>query len=148
MTPSAGPRIPEASFEATVRSYELDSYGHMNNAVYQQWFEEGRESVLRRGGVDYDWFPRETGLWFVVARTEIDFRAAARRGERVVVRSVIADVGRKSVRWLQTMTRADGVLLAEARTIMCFARDGRAEPPPPAFLARFCAAPPQGDAAR
>ena len=65
-----------ADFTTEVRSYELDAYGHVNNSVYQQWFEEGRERVLRNGGVDYDYFPRELGVQFVLVRTEMPTWAA------------------------------------------------------------------------
>ena len=129
--------VSSASFELTVRSYELDVYGHVNNAVYQSWFEEGRESVLRAAGTDYDHFPRTTGLYFVVARTEIDFRTAAKRGDRVVVRSSIVRIGDRSVTFRQTASRPGGTSFASATTIMCFARDGRAEPVPAEFRARF-----------
>ena len=29
------------------RSYELDPYGHLNNAVYVNWLEHGRLAFLR-----------------------------------------------------------------------------------------------------
>ena len=131
--------VSSATFELKVRSYELDVYGHVNNAVYQSWFEEGREAVLRAAGTDYDHFPRTTGLYFVVARTEIDFRSAARRGDAVVVRSTIVRIGDRSVTFRQTAARPGGVVYASATTVMCFAREGRAEPVPAEFRARFVA---------
>jgi len=138
--------VREGAYEATVRSYELDSYLHLNNAVYQSWFEEGREALLRRGGTDFMWWPRETGLWFVLARIEIDFRRSAEARDRVAVRSRLASFGEKSVVWRQAMFRVpDGALLAEARALMCFGQDGRAVPLPPEFRARY-APHPSGDA--
>ena len=41
--------------------------------------------------------------------------------------------------------RDDGALLAEARTVMVFVKDGRSVPIPADFTARFAAAP-EGDA--
>ena len=34
-------------FEIEVRTYELDSYGHVNNAVYLSYFEYTRMKYLR-----------------------------------------------------------------------------------------------------
>jgi YbgC/YbaW family acyl-CoA thioester hydrolase len=35
----------------TVRGYELDSYGHVNNAVYVQYLEQGRWQFLKDKGL-------------------------------------------------------------------------------------------------
>jgi acyl-CoA thioester hydrolase len=128
-----------ASFRLTVRSHELDSYGHVNNAVYQQWFEEGREALLRACGRDYDWYPANLGVQIVVVRTEIDFRLGARRQTVLDVHTRLAKIGDKSLVFRQAAIRADGALLAEARTVMVFAKDGKSVPVPEDFRSRFAA---------
>ena len=35
----------------TVRGYELDSYGHVNNAVYLQYFEQARWEYMKEHGL-------------------------------------------------------------------------------------------------
>jgi YbgC/YbaW family acyl-CoA thioester hydrolase len=35
----------------TVRGYELDSYGHVNNAVYLQYFEQARWEFMKEKGL-------------------------------------------------------------------------------------------------
>ena len=35
----------------TVRGYELDSYGHVNNAVYLQYYEQARWEMMQDRGV-------------------------------------------------------------------------------------------------
>jgi YbgC/YbaW family acyl-CoA thioester hydrolase len=35
----------------TVRGYELDSYGHVNNAVYLQYFEQARWEYIKHFGL-------------------------------------------------------------------------------------------------
>jgi YbgC/YbaW family acyl-CoA thioester hydrolase len=134
-----------ASFRLTVRSHELDSYSHVNNAVYQQWFEEGREELLRAGGRDYDWYPANLGLQIVVVRTEIDFRLGARRRTVCDVHTRLARIGDRSIVFRQAAVRDDGALLAEARTVMAFVKDGHSVPIPSDFTMLFVAAP-EGDA--
>jgi YbgC/YbaW family acyl-CoA thioester hydrolase len=46
MTPSSAHRT-----SITVRGYELDSYGHVNNAVYIQYLEQGRWQFLKDNGL-------------------------------------------------------------------------------------------------
>ncbi|HPX14738.1 MAG TPA: thioesterase, partial [Treponemataceae bacterium] len=43
-------------FAAThcVRSYELDAYNHVNNAVYLQYLEYGRMEFLKAVHFDYE----------------------------------------------------------------------------------------------
>ena len=40
----------------TVRSYELDSLGHVNNAVYFSYLEEATFQVLARHGLTFPGF--------------------------------------------------------------------------------------------
>jgi acyl-CoA thioester hydrolase len=133
-----------ASFRLVVRSHELDSYSHVNNAVYQQWFEEGREALLRAGGRDYDWYPAHLGLHFVVVRTELDFRLGARRQTVLDVHTRLARIGDRSVTFRQAAVRDDGALLAEARTVMVFTKDARSVAVPDDFRSLYAPVP-EGD---
>jgi YbgC/YbaW family acyl-CoA thioester hydrolase len=130
--------IREIETTFAVRSYELDSYGHLNHGVYVAWFEEAREAFLRRGGFDYGRFPRDLGLWFVVARIEVDFRRSLNGGETARLRTRLAKIGDRSVVFRQALFRsADDALSAEARVVMCFSKDGAAAAVPDAFRAAF-----------
>jgi acyl-CoA thioester hydrolase len=135
-----------AAFRLKVRSHELDSYAHVNNAAYQNWFEEGREELLRAGGRDYDWYPKNLGLHLVVVRTEIDFKLPARRDTVCDVLTRLVHVGDRSIAFRQSAVRDDGRTLAQARTVMAFARDGAATGVPADFRDRFTIAP-EGDVA-
>jgi YbgC/YbaW family acyl-CoA thioester hydrolase len=141
-------RLPKssASFRLTVRSHELDAYAHVNNAVYQQWFEEGREELLRAGGRSYEWYPANLQLHLVVVRTEIDFRLPAVRQTTCDIHTRLARIGDRSVVFRQAAVRDDGRILAEARTVMVFARHGAAVAVPDDFHSSFAVAP-EGDEA-
>lgn len=117
----------------TVRSYEVDSYRHLNNGVYVSWFEQARLEFLQSLGFSYDGFA-DREQWFVVARTEVDFRQPLTSGDEARVRSSIAALGRSSVRWRQVLERTGGELVAEAVTVMVFhGSDGRSTPIPDDF---------------
>src|SRR5262245_11655136 len=114
------PHVQRSRFAA--RSYELDSYRHLNNAVYASWFERARLDWLKALGFSYDGFA-DRRQWFVVARTEVDFRHAVHLGDLVEVETQVAALGRSSVRFRQVMRRA-GEPVCEAATGMAFAGDG------------------------
>ena len=59
----------QVGIELTVRPNDLDSLGHVNNAVALEYLETGRWVWLARNG-----FPRTGSIVPVVARIEIDYR--------------------------------------------------------------------------
>jgi acyl-CoA thioester hydrolase len=69
-----------------VRSYECDSFGHVNNAVYLNYLEYGRMAVLEKAGLTLAKL-KELGVFIVVRRIEIDYKTPAREGETLVVRT-------------------------------------------------------------
>jgi acyl-CoA thioester hydrolase len=131
------PHVHVSRFEA--RSYELDSYRHLNNGVYVSWFEHARLQYLQSLGFSYDGFA-DRQQWIVVARTEVDFRAPLHGGDVVELETQVVALGRSSVRFRQVMRRTAGAPAdppaAEAHTVMVFSGpDGRSIPMPADFRA-------------
>jgi len=127
------------------RSYELDSYRHLNNGVYVGWFEQARLEYLQSLGFSYDGFA-DRQQWIVVARTEVDFRRPLHLGDAVVLETRVLAFGRSSVRFSQRLLAAPAaaagsvaasepaVLAAEALTVMVFSGpDGHSIPVPEDF---------------
>ena len=81
----------ECALEA--RSYECDSYGHVNNAVYLNYLEFARHQFMRQAGVRYEEL-RARGYGLVVTRVRIDFKAPVRYGEGLRVLTVPLSKGR------------------------------------------------------
>jgi YbgC/YbaW family acyl-CoA thioester hydrolase len=117
----------------TPRSYELDSYRHLNNGVYLGWFEQARLDWLVALGFSYDGFA-DRKEWFVVARTEVDFRKSVQLGQQIDVTTELVALGRSSVRFRQRMTHGDA-LCAEALTVMVFHGEAGSTPIPADFRA-------------
>ena len=68
--------------ELTTRSYECDSYGHINNAIYLNYLEYARIQFLNDLPIPYDDL-RRRGIGFVVTRICIDYRLQVGNGERL-----------------------------------------------------------------
>lgn len=96
-----------------VRGFHLDGYGHVNNARYLEFMEEGRWTF-------FDEHPaliselHEAGRAFVVVNLNIDYRAAAGHGDDLTVLTGIVDVGERSAICHHRIYRDDGVLIAQA----------------------------------
>lgn len=101
----------------TTRSYEMDAFGHLNHAVYLNYFEVARVQLLEEIG-----FPVEDLLergWGVhVVRVEVDYRKEAFMGERVRIRTRLDGTRRSRVTVAQQILR-DGL---EGHEILCEAR--------------------------
>ena len=120
-------RVTTPSIAAVeARSYELDPYGHLNNAVYVNWLEHGRLSYLRDRGENYTSIPEKYGVHVVVVRQEIDYRVQVQLGDRLLVTSSIEHFGSSSFRFGQSIAFEDGRVAADAKvTMVCTGRDGR-----------------------
>jgi acyl-CoA thioester hydrolase len=70
----------------TVRTYECDTYGHVNNAVYLHYLEFARHEYLTFIGFDYR-AVIASGYGLYVARIEIDYKKPAFAGENLVIHS-------------------------------------------------------------
>ena len=88
-----------------VRFRDVDSFGHVNNAVYSTYLEQARLDAL--GGLGS----------VILARVEIDFRAEVNVGEDVEVRSRCTRIGTKSIE-LEHEILANGRLAAEAKSVL------------------------------
>jgi acyl-CoA thioester hydrolase len=93
----------------TVRFRDLDSLGHMNNAVYATLVEQARIGFLSPKGADAE--------NMILARLEIDFRAPVEFGETVEISVQPTRVGTTSID-LEYVLRAADRVVAEAKTVL------------------------------
>lgn len=115
-----------------VRGYELDSRGHVNNAVYLSWAEEIATAHAEAAGYGRAWSEGQGGGW-VIRRTDITYHRPAVYGDEIEVTVQVELV--KGVRGIRRTTMArtsDGQLLAEVLTEWVWVRltDGRPTPVP------------------
>ncbi len=99
--------------EIRVRGYHLDFYGHVNNARYLEFLEEGRWTLLE-AREDLRALLAE-GLQFNVVNIDISYRRPATLGQVLLVDGRLGRVGVRSATVHQEVRRKeDGELVADA----------------------------------
>jgi len=119
-----------------VRGYELDSRGHVNNAVYLSWAEELATAHAEAAGYGEEWSAKQGGGW-VIRHTEITYHRPAVYGDEVELTVKVELVkGARGVRRTSIRRVADAELLAEVLTEWVWVRlsDGRPMPAPPELV--------------
>lgn len=104
----------QASLEFTVRDYELDIQGVVNNANYQHYLEHARHEFLLSRGIDFVLLHNE-GIELIVTRVEIDYKYPLRSRDRFVVKSFFRREGNVRLAFHQDIYRIpDGKLIVKA----------------------------------
>lgn len=96
----------------TVRSYELDSLGHVNHAVYHQYAEVARMTGFQEAGCAWDGL-RDRRIAPVLLSTTVHFRRELRADERVEVSCEVKFGTGKSFAVDSLITKSDGTVAAE-----------------------------------
>jgi acyl-CoA thioester hydrolase len=120
-----------------VRTYELDSFGHVNNAVYLQYFEEARSEYLLQLGLSFEDFAR-TQTQFVITEARVRYVSSARYGDELLITGEIESAGPATALFTYKVT-CDGTLIAEGETRGAFlsAATGRPIRTPEPFKSAF-----------
>ncbi|KAB2349629.1 acyl-CoA thioesterase [Actinomadura rudentiformis] len=99
-----------------VRAYELDTQGHLNQAVYMQYAEHARWECLRAAGLPGDKL-LATGVGPVTLETNLKFRRELRGGDEVDVTCRFVFGDGKTFRIEQEIRRTDGTVAAEITSV-------------------------------
>jgi YbgC/YbaW family acyl-CoA thioester hydrolase len=85
---------------------ELDSFGHVNHAVFLSYFEHARFRALDEAG--FSWSVLDEKGWAIfVVRVEVDYISEARREDRLLVRTWADSFRRTSMVLVQNIVRED-----------------------------------------
>jgi acyl-CoA thioester hydrolase len=75
-------------YKFSVRGYELDSYGHVNNAVYLNYFEQARWEIFRQLDL-IDYF-KNNHLLLVVTEIQIRYSREISLFDELVIHTKVA----------------------------------------------------------
>lgn len=106
--------------ERIVRSYELDSFGHVNNAVYLQYFEGARNDYMLQRGIAFQDF-KDWGIFPVLYRSELNYKLQARADDRLIISGVLEFNGKARFTIDHTiLRRGDDTEVCSARLSFAF----------------------------
>ena len=119
---STNPRIPEPTkplrhiTPIQLRFNDIDMFGHVNNAIYIQFFDLGKlryfEDVL---GKDF----AQKGFTAVIVNINCDFFSPTLLSEEVAVSTCVAEMGEKSITLEQRLfNRATGDVKSICHSVM------------------------------
>ncbi|NLM00759.1 MAG: acyl-CoA thioesterase [Treponema sp.] len=123
--------------EITVRSYECDSYNHVNNAVYLNYLEHGRMEFLHAANFDYKGVV-SAGFYLYVTHIDIYYKGSALLDDTLFIEVEATKLGAVTGEFKQIIRKADGTLCCEATvTWASVNHDGRPCRIPEPFLSQL-----------
>jgi acyl-CoA thioester hydrolase len=119
------------SYEMSVRDYECDMQGIVNNSVYQNYLEHVRHEYLKEKGIDFNEYTRQ-GINLVVVRAELDYRSPLGSGDHFLVCLNLKRESALKFSFYQDIYRLPGMKTVVNAKITATAlnRRGRPEIPP------------------
>jgi acyl-CoA thioester hydrolase len=104
--------------DITVRFRDIDSMGHVNNAVFFTYFEEGRKEFLRQlfnivKPDDYN---------FILAHISCDFLKPVRIDDPISLQLWVGEIGRKKFDLVYAIVHRDdeSIVYAKGRSVQIF----------------------------
>lgn len=109
---------PNYCFESnfTVRDYELDMFGVVNNAQYLHYLEHTRHAFLKSLGYEVATMQQQ-GYNLVVTHLEIDYKQPLRSGDQFWVKLAISAVTRVRFIFQQDIYKTPSVLMTQAHVV-------------------------------
>lgn len=93
-------KLPKHSVEVQIRFNDIDGLGHVNNSVFAQYFDMGRQSyfeTLNEGPIKW----KEAGL--IIASTHTEFLFPIFLRDEICVGTSVLKIGNKSLQMTQVI---------------------------------------------
>ncbi|MCK5519515.1 MAG: acyl-CoA thioesterase [Candidatus Marinimicrobia bacterium] len=108
--------------ELKVRSYELDSFGHVNNANFLNYLEAARGDFLEKYGLSFDNF-NEWKSWPVLASIKLDYHYPAFFADLLNIRVILKKMGKSSIIFDYEVLNQNEKMIITAETTLVFVNE-------------------------
>ena len=98
--------------------------GYLHHSRFLQYFEMGRIELLRSMGFTYAELERQ-GIFFVVAKVEVKYKAPARYDEELSLTTTVVRQTHVRIDHSYTLKKGDRLLAEGATTIACVDKSGQ-----------------------
>ena len=115
---------PQHTITLRVRYPECDPMGYLHHSRFLQYFEMGRVELLRAIGFSYADMERD-GVFFVVARVEVRYKAPARYDDELTLTTRVVRQTHVRIDHAYELRRGETLLAEATTTIACVGRDGQ-----------------------
>lgn len=120
-----------------IRFNDIDGFGHVNNATFQEYFDLGRVDYFKKA-FHGQLFTKELAL--LIASIKTDFMTPVHLHDQVEVRTKVFELGNKSLKMLQHVvdTQSNQVKAVCVSVMVCFrTSDNQSELIPQAWRDKF-----------
>lgn len=94
-------------YQVLIRESHLDTFGHVNNAVYLQLFEEARWEIITSRGFGLDQVMKSR-IGPTILEVRLQFKREIRNRELITIRSWVENATGKIMTLKQVMMKPDG----------------------------------------
>lgn len=99
----------------SVRDYECDMQGHVNNGVYFNYFEHARHEFL--GAMELSLKSlNDKGIQLVATRVEIDYKRSLKSRDQFYIQTSLEQISRIQYQFIQTLVK-DEFVFAQAKVL-------------------------------
>jgi acyl-CoA thioester hydrolase len=95
------------TYEIQIKEHHLDSFGHVNNAVYLQLYEEARWDFITKNGYGLE-VVKETQKGPVILEANVKYKREIKNREVIKIQSKALEVRGKMMTLSQEMIKSDG----------------------------------------
>ena len=116
--------LTEHTITIQVRYPEVDAMGYLHHGRFLQYFEMGRIELLRASGHNYAQLEQD-GVFFVVAKAQVNYKSPARYDEQLTLRTRITRQTAVRIDHAYELRRGEVLVAEGSTTIACVNRQGQ-----------------------
>lgn len=111
--------MKEFEYRLQIKEYHLDTFGHVNNAVYLNLYEEARWDFISKNGYGLE-IIQKNQKGPVVLEANVRFKRELKNREFITIKSVSEPSKGKIMKIKQMMVKEDGQVASEALFVVGF----------------------------
>ncbi|MBT7610260.1 MAG: acyl-CoA thioesterase [Bacteriovoracaceae bacterium] len=101
------------SYKKQILEHHLDTFGHVNNAVYLELYEEARWEFITKAGFGLKKV-QETQIGPVILEINVTFKSELKNREEIIIESEFGGMKNSLISTVkQRMVKADGTMASE-----------------------------------